>query len=170
MGAIVLLLAAFIFIVDAAFLWGKADAKGAAASNILIGIPMMVIGLWLGFTSNGDAFAMILCSLALAFSLFYLIFGWSLLNGSELKGLGWYCLGPGLWTLLASLFFFTLGGDAILGVFAIIWAALFLAAWINLLWAHPVAAALTRWILAVGSIVTLMIPAYLLITGGWPPF
>lgn len=170
MGAIVLLLAALIFIVDAAFLWGKADAKGAAVSNILIGIPMMVIGLWLGFTADGDAFAMILCSLSLAFSLFYLIFGWSLLNGSDMKGLGWYCLGPGIWVPLCSIFFFTQGGDWILGVFAIIWAVLFLAAWVNLVWGHPIAAALTRWILAIGSIVTLMLPAYLLITGGWPPF
>jgi hypothetical protein len=170
MGAMVLLIAAFIFIVDALFLFGKADPKGTGVANISIGVPMLAMGLAIGFTSEGVAFLMIVASLAIAFAVFYIILGWCLLANYDLKALGWYCLGCGLWVPLASLFFFTAGGDWLFGLFAIAWSALFLAAWVNLVWGNALAGAITRWILAVGSVITLLIPAYLLTTGGWPPF
>lgn len=168
MGPIVLQTAAFIFIVDAAFLWGKADPKGTGVVNAMVGIPMTIMGLQIGFTADGDPFAMILSSLSIAFGLFYSILAWSLLQEYDLKGLGWYCLGAGLWTLLAAIFFF--GADPFLGVFALTWSALFLAAWGYLSFDHALAGTVTRWILAVDSIIILMLPAYLLIIGRWPPF
>jgi len=168
MGSIVLQLAAFIFIVDAALLFGKADPKGTGAANAVIGGLMAVMGLQIGFTAGGNAFQMILCSLTMAFSMFYLILAWCLLGGYDLKALGWYCLGPGLWALLSALFF--LGADRIFAVFSLVWAALFLSAWLNMAFESKPAAPVVRWILAIGSIITLMIPSYLLITGGWPPF
>ncbi|MGQ9599425.1 MAG: AmiS/UreI family transporter [Anaerolineae bacterium] len=170
MGAIVLLTAAFIFIVDALFLWGKADPKGTAVANVAIGVQMLAMGLAIGFTSGGNAFLMIVCSLAVAFALFYIILGWCLLAGYDLKALGWYCLGCGIWVPLSSLFFYTQGGDPYFGTFAIAWSVIFLAAWVNLIWGNKLAGAIVRWFLLVGSVVTLIIPAYLLITGHWPPF
>lgn len=170
MGPIVLVIASFMFMVDAAFLFGKADPKGTGVVNAIIGILMAVMGLHIGFTSGGNAFPLILSTLSVSFAMFYLILAWCLLASYDLKALGWYCLGPGLWVLLATLFFFTVAGDWILGIFALSWAVLFLAAWGNLTFGSAVSGAITRWILAVDSIITLMIPGYLLITGNWPPF
>ncbi len=170
MGAMVLLIAAFIFIVDALFLWGKADPKGTGVANVGIGVTMLAMGLGIGFTSGGNPFLMIVCSLAIAFALFYIILAWCLLAGYDLKALGWYCLGCGLWVPLSSLFFFTDGGDPFFGVFALVWSAIFLAAWVNLIWGNKLAGAIVRWLLLIGSVVTLMIPAFLLTTGKWPPF
>lgn len=170
MGSIVLLLAAFIFMVDAAFLFGKADPKGTGVANVAVGVVMNVCGLQIGFTAGGNSFLMILCGLTMAFSLFYIILGWCLLSGYDLKALGWHCLGAGLFTLLSAIFFFGAGGDAIFGVFALTWAALFLSAWLNLSYGTKWAGFLVKWILTVDSVITLLLPAYLLITGGWPPF
>ncbi len=170
MAPIVLVLASFMFMVDAAFLFGKADPKGTAVVNAIIGILMAVMGLHIGFTAEGNAFLMILSTLSVSFATFYLVLAWCLLGEYDLKALGWYCLGPGLWVLLAALFFFTVGGDRIFGVFSLSWSLLFLSAWGSLTFGNAKAAAITRWILAIDSIITLMIPAYLLITGKWPPF
>ncbi|MFQ5856142.1 MAG: AmiS/UreI family transporter [Anaerolineae bacterium] len=168
MGPIVLQIAAFIFIGDAAFLFGKADPKGTGVANAIIGGLMAIMGLQIGFTAGGDTFLMILASLSVAFAMFYLILGWSLLKEYDLKAVGWYSLGAGLWCLLAAIFFF--GTDWIFGIFALTWCALFLAAWGNLSFDHVLAGTVTRWILAVDSIIVLMLPAYLLIIGRWPPF
>lgn len=170
MGPIVLMIASFIFMLDAAFLFGKADPKGTGVANAVVGTMMAIMGLHIGFTSGGEAFLLILSTLSLSFAMFYLILAWCLLAEYDLKALGWYCLGPGLWVLLAALFFFTVAGDWIFGIFALSWSALFLAAWGNLTFGGKLAGAITRWILAVDAIITLMIPAYLLITGNWPPF
>jgi len=168
LGPIVLELAAFIFIVDAAFLFGKADPKGTATANAVVGVLMSIMGLQIGFTANGQAFPMILSSLTMAFSMFYLIMAWSLLGEYNLMALGWYSLPAGLWCLLAAAFFS--GVDRILAVFSLAWAVLFLAAWNNLAMNSKSSGVVVRWVLAVGSIVTLMIPSYLLIVGAWPPF
>lgn len=168
MGPIVLLLASFIFIADAAFLFGKADAKGSGAANAVIGVLMAIMGLHIGFTSNNQAFPMILSSLSVTFAIFYLILAWCLLAGYDLKALGWYSLAAGLWVALAAVFFF--GVDRIFGVFAIAWSLLFLSAWVNLSFGSSAAGNATRWLLAILAPVTLMLPAYLLITGHWPPF
>ncbi|GEM_PF-1641951 len=170
MGPIILLLAAFIFIVDAAFLFGKADPKGAGVANVAVGVIMNTCGLQLGFTAGGNSFLMILCGLTMAFSLFYIVLGWCLLAGYDLKALGWLCLGAALFTLLSAVFFFGLGttGNTILGIFALTWATLFATAWLNLAFGTKWAGFLVKWILVVDSLITLMIPAYLLITGGWP--
>lgn len=170
MAPVMLVIASFMFMVDAAFLFGKADPKGTGVVNAIVGILMAIMGLYVGFTSGGKAFPVILCTLGVSFSMFYMILAWSLLAGYDLKALGWYCLGAGLWVLLTALFFFTPGGDRIFGICALIWAVLFLTAWGNLTFGSAISGAITRWILAVGSIITLMIPAYLLITGSWPPF
>jgi hypothetical protein len=170
MGPIVLLAASFLFLTDSAFLFGKAESKGIGAVNAVVGIFMAVMGLQIGFTANGEAFPMILSSLSLTFAAFYLILAWSLLGDYALTGLGWYCLAAGLWVALAAVYFFAEAGDNYFGVFSIVWSVLFLAAWANLALDKAGFAPVVRWILAVGSIITLMIPTYLLITGPWPPF
>ena len=170
MGPIVLMIAAFVFILDAAFLFGKADPKGTGVANAIVGTMMAAMGLHIGFTAGGNAFLMILSTLSVAFAMFYLILAWCLLAEYDLKALGWYCLGPGLWVLLAAYFFFAVAGDNIFGVFALSWSLLFLAAWVNLSFGNAAAGAVTRWILAIDSVITLLIPAFLLIIGKWPPF
>lgn len=168
MGPIVLLIAAFIFIVDAAFLFGKAGPRGTGVCNLAIGIVMAIMGLDIGFGANGEAFPMILSSLSATFSLFYLILGWCLLGGYDLKSLGWYSLGAGLWVILAAVYFAAV--DPIFSGFAVAWSALFLSAFANLALGSNVGGVMTRWLLAICAPITLMIPAYLLITGQWPPF
>lgn len=168
MGPIVLLLAAFVFILDAAFLFGKADPKGTGVANAVIGTLMAIMGLHIGFTSEGNAFPMILSSLSVTFASFYLILAWCLLKDYDLKALGWYCLGAALWVGFATYFFF--GADKIFGVFGLAWMVLFFAAFTNLAKGSALGGVLTRWLLAVCAPITLMIPAFLLIIGKWPPF
>jgi len=170
MAPIVLLIASFMFMVNAAFLFGKADPKATGVVNAIIGILMAIMGLQIGFAADGNAFPLILSTLSVSFAMFPMILAWCLLMSYDLKALGWYCLGPGLWVLLTAYFFFTVAGDAILGVFALSWSALFLAAWGNMSFSNPTCGAITRWILAIDALITLMIPAYLLITKAWPPF
>jgi hypothetical protein len=98
------------------------------------------------------------------------VLAWSLLGGFALTGLGWYSLGAGLWVLVAAGYFFFEARDSYLGVFALVWSILFLAAWGNMSFDRAKLGILVRWILGLGSIITLMIPAYLLIIGQWPPF
>jgi hypothetical protein len=61
-GPIVLLIAALIFIVDAAFLFGKADPKGTGVANVVIGVPMAIMGMYIGFSAEGNVFLMVLVS------------------------------------------------------------------------------------------------------------
>ncbi|MEX0698418.1 MAG: AmiS/UreI family transporter [Acidimicrobiia bacterium] len=170
MGPVVLLAASFLFLADSAFLFGKAEAKGMGAVNAVLGGLMAIMGLQIGFTANGEAFSLILSTLSLTFATFYLVLAWSLLGGFALKGLGWYCLGAGLWVLISAFYFFVEARDNYFGVFALVWSILFLAAWGNLSYDNARLGKVVRWILGVGSIITLMIPAYLLIVGQWPPF
>ncbi|MGI6097326.1 MAG: AmiS/UreI family transporter [Dethiobacteria bacterium] len=165
MAAVVLLLASFIFAVDAAFMFGKLEPKPTAAANAVVGAVMMVIGVVIGFTAAGDPVLMIITGLTMAFSIFYLLLAWGLLCDHKLNALGWHCLMAGLFCLASSWFFFGIG-DMYFGIFAIAWGILFLIAWISLVYEKPWNN-LIAWLLSVECIFTLFIPAFLLLSGKW---
>lgn len=150
--------------VDAAFMLGKVKPQGAATVNAVVGFVMLVAAIFLA-SSAKDSVSLITSGLAMAFCIFYLILAWDLFGDYDLAGLGWYCLGAGVYVALASYFYFT-AGDVRFGIFAISWAVLFLAAFGSLAlqkaWGKFIG-----WLLAVESIVTLLIPAFLMFIGKW---
>ncbi|GFN22547.1 AmiS/UreI family transporter [Thermanaeromonas sp. C210] len=164
MVAIILLIAAFIFLVDAAFMLGKVNSKGAATANAIVGALMAVLGLWSSGTAKDEG-TLIVAGLTMAFSMFYLIFAWDLFGDYDLTGLGYYCLGAGLYVALTSYFYFN-AGDLRFGLFAFSWAVLFLAAFasmaLKLAWGRFIG-----WLLAIEGIVTLLFPAFLIMIGKW---
>ncbi|WP_258359670.1 AmiS/UreI family transporter [Moorella sulfitireducens (nom. illeg.)] len=164
MAAIVLLIASFIFLVDAAFMFGKVNPKGAATANAIVGSLMAVLGLWLSGTAR-DGATLIVAGLTMAFSMFYLILAWDLFGEHDLTGLGYYCLGAGLYVALTSYFYFSIG-DLRFGIFALSWAVLFLAAFasmaLKLAWGKFIG-----WLLAIEGVITLLIPAFLIMAGKW---
>lgn len=164
MGAIVLLIAAFIFMVDAAFMLGKVKPKGAATANAIVGGLMSVLGILIAFTSQ-DAGGLVVAGLSMAFAMFYLILAWDLFGEHDLSGLGWYCLGAGLYVALSAYYFFSVG-DVRFGIFGICWAVLFLAAYGSMA-LQKAWGTFIGWLLAVESVVTLLVPAFLMITGKW---
>lgn len=164
MAAIVLLLAAFIFLVNAAFMLGKVEPKGAATANAIVGSLIAVLGLWLAGTAK-DGGTLIIAGLALTFSIFYLTLSWDLFGGHDMVGLGYYCLGAGLYVALTCYYYFSVG-DVRFGIFALSWAVLFLAAFgaMAMKWAWG---SFIGWLLAIEGIITLLIPAFLIMAGKW---
>ncbi len=163
MGAIILLLAVYVFFVNAMYLAGKADAKGTGAANILVGIIMGIVALYFGFT-NTDLVSLTICSLSLSFTLFYLLLGWGLVRNHDLKEVGYYSLYAGGWCLLCSGYFFA-SIDWRFGGLAALWGVLFLSVYgllvVGKLWARFVS-----WLLVGESLVMLAV-VFLMVTGAW---
>lgn len=171
MSPVILTIGAFMFIIDAMFLLGRADPKSTGVANAVAGGIIGVAGLQVGFTANGVPALLFLSSLALVFAGFYLILAGCLLAGFDLKALGWWCFGAGLWAIFSVHFFgWGPGDDLLFTLFAVTWVVLFLGAWLSLNHEHRVAAVVVPWLLLFDSVVTLMLPAYLLIIGEWPVY
>ena len=151
MSAIVLLLAAMIFMVDAAFMMGKVEGKGAAVANAVVGILMSFYSIVLAMGAK-DSGSLIVAGLAITFSVFYIVLAWNLFVGCEFKSLGWICIAAGIYVGLCSYFFFG-AGDLRFGAFAASWSVLFFAAAGNMLlgknWGMPIGI-----LMAVQSVVT----------------
>jgi hypothetical protein len=155
-----------MFIVDAMFLLGRADPRSVGVTNAVAGTMVAVAGLQVGFTADGSSVMVFLSSLALVFAGFYLILAACLLAGFELKALGWWCLASGLWMGFSVHFFgWGPGGDGLFALFSVTWTVLFLAAALSLLLEHRASTFLVPRLLLLDSVVTLMVPAYLLIIG-----
>jgi hypothetical protein len=165
MGAIVLILASLIFIVNAAFLLGKIkQTQTVGTANAVVGVLIMTVSILNGVAAT-NAGGLINAGLGMSFSLFYLMLAWDLLKDYELTGLGWYCLGAGLYSCLATYFYFSVG-DMWFTIFGISWAILFFVSFgsmgLGKAWSKVVG-----WLLAVESITTLLIPGFLLVIGKW---
>lgn len=168
MSPVILLIGSFMFIIDAMFLLGRADPKSTGVTNAVAGTLVAVAGLQVGFTADGSSLLIFFSSLALVFAGFYLVLAACLLAGFELKALGWWCLASGIWMGFSVHFFgWGPGNDALFAIFAVTWTVLFLAAAASLLAEHGPSTFLVPRLLLVDSIVTLMVPAYLLIIGSW---
>lgn len=165
MAALVLVMASFIFIVDAAFMAGKVPPQPAAVANLIVGTVIGIMGLYLGVTAGGNSALLVVSGLSMTFAMFYLMLALSILGGYSLEGVGWYCLGATLFVALASLYYFS-NGDMRFGVFGLAWAVLFFAAFGSLALNKPWGKAISL-ILGVESIVTLLAPAYLMLAGMW---
>ncbi|WP_418057458.1 AmiS/UreI family transporter [Pimelobacter simplex] len=171
MSPVILTIGSFMFIIDAMFLLGRADPKSTGVANAVAGGIIGVAGLQVGFTANGVPVLLFLSSLAIIFAGFYLILAGCLLSGFELKALGWWCLGASFWAVFSVHFFaWGPGNDLLFAIFAVTWVVLFFSAWLSLNHDHRGAAVVVPWLLLFDSVVTLMLPAYLLITGDWPVY
>lgn len=165
MGAVVLILASLIFIVNAAFLLGKIeDAKSVGASNLAVGVLIMIVAVVNGFTATSE-YALVNAGLGMAFCLFYLMLAANCLGNFDFANIGWYCLGAGLYTAMATYFYFSVG-DVIFGLFGLSWVVLFFVTFGSMALRKPWGK-IVGWLLATEGIVTLLVPGFLLLIGKW---
>lgn len=164
MAAIVLLGAAFIFLVNGAFMLGKIEGKGAAAPNAVIGTLIAILSLLIAWGAK-DAGTYIVAGLAMTFSIFYLTLAWGLFGGHDLRGVGWYCLAAAIFVAFTAVFYATVP-DLRFFLFAVAWAILFFLAFLAMALGASLAK-LIGWLLIIESVVTLMYPAFLILAQWW---
>lgn len=162
-GPVILLLAAYVFFVNAMYLEGKTEARGAGVTNILVGIIMGIAALYMGITSP-DLATMTICTLSITFTLFYLLLGWGLIKGHNLKEVGYYSLYAGVWCLLCSYYFFN-SIDWRFGGLSLLWGILFLSCYGLMAGERPLNRLVSR--LLIGESILMVGTVYMMITGTW---
>jgi len=160
---LVLLMVGFVFFCNGMTLLGKTGAKEVGVLNLAVGI-IISIAAWqlhgLGLTSAA--------ALISAFALIYFMVAGIFIHGFDGKGLGWFCLYATVVFVWYGFHFYGAGLVEI-GLFCIAWAVLLFFVWTALALGKATAT-LAAYLFIVESVVTLLIPAMLLLTEKWHPF
>lgn len=163
----VLLMVGFVFFGNGMTLLGKTGAKEIGVLNLAVAV-FISIAAWKLHTLGLTAATGLVC----VFALIYFMVGGIFCLGYDAKGLGWYCLFAFVVFLWYGLHFFKLAGGptgvGMFGVFCWAWALLVLLAWLALSLGKPLAPAVA-WLFLIESILTLLIPGMLILTGKWHP-
>lgn len=164
MSTIVLLIASYIFLVDAAFMLGVIPPKSVVAPNAIIGTIIAVLSIWMAGIARDPA-SLITAGLCLSFSVFYITLAAGLFFDFDLSGLGYYCLGAALFVSLAAYYYFS-SGDIRFGIFSISWAVLFYASFASLALKKPLSKFIGGLLIA-ESLCTQLIPTFIMMIGQW---
>jgi hypothetical protein len=163
----VLLLVGFVFFCNWATLLGKTGAKEVGVLNLAVAV-FISIAAWKLHSLGLTAATALICVFAL---IYYMVAGIFCL-GYDAKGLGWYCLFAFVVFAWYGIHFLKLGGGptgvGMFGVFALAWALLCIVAFFALALGRAVAP-IVAWLFFIESILTLLIPGMLLLTGKWHP-
>lgn len=117
----------FILFYNGCMILGKFGGKQAAVMNIVSGLAIGGIGVWIGFEDNlgavGPTQSFVAASTCLAFAITYFIIAGEIFAGTDFKSLGWYCLSVAILMFLFGLGFANVLGTtlALIGQFAVLW-------------------------------------------------
>ncbi|MFI5322938.1 MAG: AmiS/UreI family transporter [Thermodesulfobacteriota bacterium] len=163
----VLLLVGFVFFCNGMTVLGKTGAKEVGVLNLAVAI-LILIAAW-QLHAAGQTAATALVSV---FALIYIMAAGIFIHGYDAKGLGWFCLFGTVVFIWYGYFFW--GLDAVIpgfkfyAIFCWAWALLTLLVWLVFSMGKALAPAVA-WLFIIESIVTLLIPGMLILTGKWTP-
>ena len=163
----VLLLVGFVFFCNGMTVLGKTGAKEVGVLNLGVAILILIAAWHLHGLEQTAATALVS-----VFALIYLMVAGIFIHGYDAKGLGWFCLFATVVFVWYGLHFMNL--DAVIpgfkyyAYFAWAWALLTLLCWLVFSLGKALAPAVA-WLFVIESIVTLLIPGMLILTGKWTP-
>ncbi len=163
----VLLLVGFVFFCNGMTVLGKTGAKEVGVLNLGVAI-LILIAAWKLHELDLTAAT----ALVSVFALIYLMVAGIFIHGHDAKGLGWYCLFATVVFVWYGFHFYGLEG-AIPGM---MYYALFCWSWALLVFLVFLVFSLGKalgptvaWLFLIESVLTLMLPGMLLLTGTWGP-
>ena len=159
----VLLMVGFVFFCNGMTLLGKTGAKEVGVLNLAVGIIISICAWQLHGLGLTGATALIS-----AFALIYFMVAGIFIHGHDGKGLGWFCLFATVVFLWYALHFYG-AGLVFIGLFCAAWGVLLFFVWLAFALGKGVTTTVA-YLFLIESIITLLIPAMLLITEKWHPF
>ncbi|MCF8024508.1 MAG: AmiS/UreI family transporter [Desulfobacteraceae bacterium] len=135
---VVLTLVALILFCDGLVVLGKFGGKQVAVLNLGVGIAILVMGLFIGFTDAlkeiGPTQSFAAATSCMAFAFVYILLSGEIWAETDFKALGWYCFMGGLVMFLIALGYCHVLGDTLIAssqfaVFWFLWALLFWLFW-----------------------------------------
>lgn len=163
----VLLMVGFVFFCNGMTVLGKTGAKEVGVLNLAVAI-LILIAAWQLHTLQLTAAT----ALVSVFALIYFQVAGIFIHGYDAKGLGWYCLFATVVFIWYGYHFYTLEaaipGMMYYAIFCWAWALLVFLAFLVFSMGKALAPAVA-WLFLIESILTLLIPGMLLLTGKWGP-
>jgi len=163
----VLLLVGFVFFCNGMTVLGKTGAKEVGVLNLAVAI-LILIAAWQLHTLELTAAT----ALISVFALIYIMVAGIFIHGYDAKGLGWFCLFATVVFLWYGYHFFSLEavipGMMYYAIFCWAWALLVFIVFLVFSLGKALAPAVA-WLFLIESVLTLLIPAMLLLTGKWGP-
>ena len=163
----VLLLVGFVFFCNGMTVLGKTGAKEVGVLNLAVAV-LILISAW-QLHGQGQTAATALISV---FALIYIMAAGIFIHGYDAKGLGWFCLFGTVVFIWYGYYFYGLEavipGFKYYAIFCWAWALLTLLCWLVFAMGKALAPAVA-WLFIIESILTLLIPSMLILTGKWTP-
>lgn len=176
MGLIGLFFVGAVLFVNGLFLLDKADAKGTAIMNLLVGalVGLLTLVMSIGTFVNPatatipkDNFQFWTTALTLLFSFTYFMVAGNILTGGDGRAVGWYCLWVALAAAPTGIINFLWFSDWRFGIIWEMWAILWFLFFLVLGLGMQRLTRLTAYVTLVEAFITCTIPAYLILINKW---
>lgn len=165
MASVGLLFVGAVLFINGVMLLGWIDARSAAPMNFFVGGLQIITPLYLIFTADGDADAILSASGLFLFSFTYLYVAVNLTWDLDGTGLGYFCLFVAITAVVFSALNFTRFADPAFGVIWLYWAFLWALFFVLLGRQREGIGRYTGAVCAIQGWVTAWVPALLLLTG-----
>ena len=176
MGLIGLFFVGAVLFVNGLFVLGKADPKGTAVMNLLVGGLVGIITLVMSIVTFAnpataaipkDNFQFWSTAGTLLFSFTYFMVAGNILTGGDGRAVGWYCLWVALAAVPTGIINLLWFNDWRFGIIWEMWAVLWFLFFLLLGLQIQRVTRLTAYVTLVEAFITCTIPAYLILINKW---